>query len=144
MLLFNPHKNTVGEKRVIIWVLCWWNLSSTQRKWKWDLNLSLPLLRACDLPHYTELGEDLTEDLGGLLATVWQLSDLTLHSVYKVRITFASLCLLGEQLSCQMIKTFGEFPCYLDWDLANYYKGLDSKYFMLYRPYTFCHSYSTL
>lgn len=129
---FNPHKKYCGKKRCNL-VLWRGNLSSTKR-W-WDLNLGLPLFGASDLPHCTGLGEDLTKGLGGLLATMWQLSDLTLYSVNKVSIIFASLCPLEEQMHCQMIKTYEEFTCYLEQGLANFiYQGLDSKYFRFCEP----------
>lgn len=83
--------------------------------------LGSTVVGAYDLPHCTGLG-DLTKGLGGLLATMWQLSDLTLYSVNKVRIIFASLCPLEEQMNCQMIKTYEEFPCYLEQGLANFIK----------------------
>lgn len=87
---FNPHKNTV-KKSGIIPVLRSGNLSSTKRVVDVGFKSGLPLFRACNLPHCAGL-EGLTKGSGGLLATMWQLSDLILDSVYKVSITSASLC----------------------------------------------------
>lgn len=57
-------------------------------------------------------------------------------------ITFASLFPLEEQMSCQMIKTYGEFPHYLEQRLANdTCKGLC---FRFSRPYGLCHNCSAM
>lgn len=93
-----------------VWSWFCGNLSSSQRWGMWDLNLGLPLFRVYDLPHCTGLREDL-KGLGGSLAKVWQLSELTLYTKWELHLhLYAHL----KNMNCQVIKAHGEFSCYLE------------------------------
>lgn len=76
------------------------------------LNANLPLFRAHDLLTYCiELVmEDLREELGRLLAAVWQLNFIVCVPSENYIYIFMPIW----RMSCQMIKTYGDFLCYLE------------------------------